>query len=324
MSTLEEQLTTYLTDAHSIEEQALAQLRVAPRLAGDPQLAQAFRDHLAETEDQERRVRERLEARDAAPSKLKDVVMQVGGLGFALFARVQPDTPGKLTAHAFSYEHLELASYELLARVARRAGDDETAAMARAIAEQERAMGERLAAAFDRAAEASLKAKGAEDVRADVVKYLEDAHALESQSIGLLERGPSLAGDDELERGYREHLEESREQRRMVEQRLGELGASPSKLKDAALRLGSLNWGLFFQAHPDTPGKLAAFAYALEHLEIGGYELLTRVARRAGDVPTEQLAQRIIAQERAAADRIAAAWDRAAEASLRAQDAVTA
>jgi hypothetical protein len=30
-----DQLTKYLTDAHSIEEQALAQLRTAPDIAGD-------------------------------------------------------------------------------------------------------------------------------------------------------------------------------------------------------------------------------------------------------------------------------------------------
>ena len=60
--------------------------------------------------------------------------MQAGGFAFVLFARSQPDTPGKLTAHAFSYEHLELAGYELLRRVAERAGDAETAAVAARIA----------------------------------------------------------------------------------------------------------------------------------------------------------------------------------------------
>jgi ferritin-like metal-binding protein YciE len=82
-----------------------------------------------ETEQHESRVRAALQARAATPSAFKDVVLHAGGLGFALFARLQPDTPGKLVAHAFSYEHLELGRYELLARVARRAGDDEVAAM---------------------------------------------------------------------------------------------------------------------------------------------------------------------------------------------------
>src|SRR3954462_986085 len=129
--TLEEQLVKYLTDAHSIEEQALAQMRSAPGLASDPGLAEAFRAHEAETERHEQLVRSRLSAHDASPSRLKDAVMAVGGKGFVLFARSQPDTDGKLATHAISYEHLELASYELLLRVALRAGDTETGAVAR-------------------------------------------------------------------------------------------------------------------------------------------------------------------------------------------------
>ena len=120
---IHEQLTKYLTDAHSIEVQALAQLRTAPDLAGDPELAKNFREHLRETEGHERLVREALEARGEKPSRTKDVVMAVGGKGFLLFARLQPDTPGKLLAHALSYEGLELASYELLHEVATRADD---------------------------------------------------------------------------------------------------------------------------------------------------------------------------------------------------------
>jgi ferritin-like metal-binding protein YciE len=313
----EQQLIKYLTDAHSIEEQALAQLRVAPRMAHQPQLAESFRAHLVETEEHERLVRARLEAHDAAPSKVKDLVMQAGGLGFALFARTQPDTPGKLTAHAYSYEHLELASYELLLRVAERAGDEETAAAAREIREQERAMGERLAGSFDLAARASLADKDAEDPRQDVVKYLADAHAIEAQAIQLLERAPTIAGDAGLEALYAEHLDETRQQQRLVAERLQALGGSPSRLKDAAMRLGALNWALFFQSHPDTPGKLAAFAFAFEHLEIAGYELLSRVATRAEDEETARLAITIAAQERAAAARIAGTWDRAVDASLR-------
>ena len=82
------------------------------------------------------------------------------------------------------------------------------------------------------------------------------------------------------------------------------------------MAMGGLNWGGFFKAHPDTPGKLAAFAYAFEHLEIAGYELLKRVAQRAGDHETVALADRILADERGAADKIAAHFDHATEAAL--------
>src|SRR5215211_790590 len=318
-STLDDQLDKYLTDAHSIEEQALPQLRAAPDIAGDRALAAIFEQHLTETEEQERLVRERLEARGSSPERIKDAVMKAGGFGFVLFAQSQADTPGKLTAHAYSYEHLELAGYELLMRVAERAADPETAAVARRIREEERRMAERLEGAFDRAADASLEATGAEDAAAELDKYLADAHALEEQAKQLLARGQKIGGDPELEDLYAEHLEESEHQQRLVWARLEARGASPSRLKDAAMRLGALNWGAFFQAQPDTPGKLAAFAYAFEHLEIAGYELLWRVARRAGDQDTIAAAQRVLAQERSMAERLAASFDRAVEASLSAQ-----
>jgi ferritin-like metal-binding protein YciE len=315
--TLEEQLVKYLTDAHSIEEQALAQMRSAPDLADDPGLAAAFKQHEAETERHERLVRERLEAHDAKPSRLKDAVMAVGGKGFVLFARSQPDTDGKLATHAISYEHLELASYELLMRVAERAGDTETADVARTIRDEERRMADRLEGSFDGTVAASLDQHPRDDLDTLVDKYLADAHALETQSEGLLSRAPKIGGNDsELLRLYEEHLEETHGHKRLVEERLAARGSSPSKLKDAAMRLGALNWATFFAAQPDTPGKLLAFAYAFEHLEIGGYEHLRRVAQRAADQETVALVGRILPQERVAAQRFAANWDRATEASL--------
>ena len=318
-STLDDQLNKYLADAHSIEEQALVQLRRAPDIAGDPQLAAIFAQHLTETESHERIVRERLEAHGTSPSGVKEAVMKAGGLGFILFAKSQPDTPGKLVTHAFSYEGLEQASYELLSRVAERAGDPETAEAARHILAEEREMASRLDAAFGRAAEASLAAVGREDLEEQVTKYLADAHALEAQSIQLLERGPKIGGEPELERLYADHLEETRRQQELLEERLSALGGSPSTIKDAAMRLGALNWGMFFQAQPDTPGKLAAFSFAVEHLEIGGYEQLRHVASKAGDGKTAATVERILQEERSMAERVAALFDRAAIASLEAQ-----
>ena len=311
-----EQLTKYLTDAHSIEVQALAQLRTAPALAGDPELGENYREHLRETEEHERLVRDALEGRGAKPSRTKDAVMAVGGKGFLLFARLQPDTPGKLHAHALSYEGLELASYELLARVADRAGETAVVDTATRIRDEERAMMERLEGGFERAVDASLRDIDPDDLREQLRKYLADAHAIEKQAATLLERGPKLAGDERLARIYAEHLGETQRHAQLVEERLDALGGDPSSLKDAAMRLGALNWGAFFQGHPDTPGKLAAFAHAFEYLEIGGYEQLKLVATRAGDDETVQTVEGILEQEREAAQRIADAFDEAASAAL--------
>ena len=315
-NTLEEQLVKYLTDVHSIEEQALAQLRRAPDLAGNSEIADAFSQHLAETERQEERVRGQLEAHGASPSKLKDIAGKAGGVGMVLFAGAQPDTPGKLVAHAFSYEHLELAAYELLRRVAERASDAGTAQTATEIAEEERRMAGRLESLFDRAAHASLREVDPPSIAEQVRKYLADAHAIEEQAIRMLERAPKITQSDELASLYSEHLEETREHERRVRERLEAVGGSTSALKDAALRLGALNWGAFFAAQPDTPAKLAGFAFAFEHLEIGGYSQLQRVATRAADEETVRIADMNLAEERAAAEKLAAHWDVALEASL--------
>lgn len=317
--TLQDQLTKYLTDVHSIEQQALPQMKSAPKLAGDPGLADAFARHLPETEEHERLVRQRLEARDASPAKVKDVAGTVTGMGFVAFAASQPDTPGKLVVHAYSYEHMEEAAYELLSLLAERVGDQETLEVARRIRGQEQEMATRLEAGFDQAVAAALRELEPDDLNKQLNKYLADAHAIEMQSMQLLSKGPDLAGSGELASAYSEHLEETEGHKVLIEQRLEARGAAPSKLKDAALRAGALNWGAFFAAQPDTPAKLCAFAYAVEHLEIGGYELLRRVAQRAGDAETVQMAERILAEERAAAQKLKSLFAEALDASLRDQ-----
>jgi ferritin-like metal-binding protein YciE len=312
----EEQLVKYLADAHSIEEQALTQLRAAPEIAGEGRLARVFREHLAETERHERLVRERLEAHGADPSRLKDVAGKAGGYGMVLFALVNPDTPGKLTAHAYSYEHMELAAYELLGRAAKEAGDEETAAVASDIGEDEREMAARLAGSFDGAVEASLQAVGRDDLDKHLDHYLADVHALERQAGRLLSSAPASVEDDVLATFLREHLEQTKEHEGLVRERLEARGAKPSKLKDAALATGGLNISAFFGAQPDTTAKVAGFAYAFEHLEIAAYELLERVAAAAGDPETQRLAERILPDEQAAAANIATTWDRAMAAEM--------
>jgi ferritin-like metal-binding protein YciE len=313
---LNEQLIKYLTDVHSIEEQALAQLRRAPEIAGDAEIAEAFEQHLHETERQEERVRALLDAAGASPSTLKDLAGRAGGVGMLLFAKFQPDTPGKLVAHAYSYEHMEVAAYELLRRVAERAGAAETASAAEEICEEERRMAGRLESVFGPAVTASLREVEPDNLNEQLNAYLADAHAIEMQAIQMLERAPKITEPESLARLYEEHLEETHGHEERIRDRLEALGGSPSRLKDAGMRLGALNWGAFFQAQPDTPAKLAGFAYAFEHLEIGGYEQLKRVAERVDDHETAGTVTRILAEERLAAEKIAARWDEALDASL--------
>jgi ferritin-like metal-binding protein YciE len=313
---IEQQLIKHLTDAHSIEEQALTQMRRAPEIAGDPELAAIFERHEEETERQKGRVDARLEAHGAKPSTLKDIAGKAGGLGMVVFARVNPDTPGKLVGHAFSYEHMEVAAYELLRRVAERAGDPDTVAVADEIAAEEREMAERLEAGFDRAVAASLRDQDPDDLDEQLDSYLADVHAIEEQSIALLEGGLRIVGEERARTLFEEHLAETRDHEREVRERLESRGSGPSKVKDVGLRLGGFNLGGFFGVQPDTPAKLVGFAYAFEHLEVAAYELLRRVAERAGDPDTVALAERLAAAEREAAAKLAGRFDDAVEAAL--------
>ncbi len=302
MAFLDAQLDAYLRDAHAIEQRSVPQMRAAPDMAVDLPLATAFRQHSVETEHHEELIRDRLEARGVSPTRLKNAVFKA-------------DTPPKLVSHALAYEHLELAEYELLRRIARLAGDDTTQVVAAAIREDERAMAERLEACFDRAVEASLRVAGRANLDEQLNKHLADAHAIEAQAIDLLERAPRLAGDPELAHVYEEHLDESREHQRGVHERLEARGGTPSQPERGAIQLAG---------PPDTPAKLAAFAYAFEFLEVGAYEQLARIAKHAGDDQTERLCRKTSAAERGMADRLWQRLDAALEASLSAAPAATA
>lgn len=255
-------------------------------------------------------MRERLEALGGEPSKLKDAAGEAGGWGMVAFAASQPDTPGKLAMHAYSYEHMELAAYELLKRLAERSGDEETARMAVAIAEEERQMAERLEQSFDTAVEISLAGVGPDQLDSALLAYLRDAHALEGQAEKLLRAGAERVEDEHLKTAFRSHLEETERHRERIAHLLEERGARPSLVKDTMLKAGGLNLSAFFGVQPDSTTKLAGFAFAFEHLEVAAYELLLRVAARAGDEGVVAAAEEILAEERAAAERVAASWDR--------------
>jgi ferritin-like metal-binding protein YciE len=306
----EERLRSYLTDLHSVECQALIQMRLAPRMV-DGGMAADFRRHREETETHLRLVGERLAAHGADRSRSKDAAGWIGGVGMALFARVQPDTPGKLAFHAHSYEHMETAAYRLLERVATVAGDEETAVAARRIGDEEEAMAARIAGRFDEAVDESLRRLGDEDASAHLDTYLADMHALETQSTRFLEAARHRAGSAATAAVFEAHLEETLGQRRRLADRIVARGSQVSRVKDAALGLGGVNLVAFFAAQPDPAPKLAGFAFAFEQLELGGYALLSRVAARAGDEETVALAEAAGREERAAAAAVAGTWDAA-------------
>jgi ferritin-like metal-binding protein YciE len=154
-----------------------------------------------------------------------------------------------------------------------------------------------------------------------LVKYLTDAHAIEEESLGLLRRARRTCAREDVREIYEQQLVRAEAHRALLEARLQAHGAKSSALKDAAMRLGAFNWGLIFQAQPDTAGKATTFAFALTHLKIAGYELLKRVAARAGDEATVAMTEHVLGEERDGASRLSASFDTAVHASLEAQEA---
>jgi ferritin-like metal-binding protein YciE len=148
-----DELVLHLKDVHALEEQAIKTFERAVELTEDEQLCETYRQHLDQSHEHAELIAERIKAHEVKPSAVKDLTMRSGAIGLRQLAEIPPDTPVKLAMHLYSLEHLEIASYEFLARIARGAGDQETVEAAEQILEQEREAAEQVQSGFDRCVE---------------------------------------------------------------------------------------------------------------------------------------------------------------------------
>ena len=131
---------------------------------------------------------------------------------------------------------------------------------------------------------------------------LRNAYALEGQAIELTERqSERLEHYPELRARIRQHLEETRQQRAMVEQCLQRLGTSPSSLKDMALSLAANLQAMAHSMAGDEVLKNSFGSYAFEHFEIASYKSLIVMAETAGEPEIARTCQQILRQEEAMA-----------------------
>jgi ferritin-like metal-binding protein YciE len=150
-----------------------------------------------------------------------------------------------------------------------------------------------------------------------LIDYIEDAHALEQHVKVALDAFISSAPDvPELQDPLRHHREETERHLERLAQRLEAYGKSPSTVKDAGMMFGAAGLGALSKLRRDNAGKVARDGYTAEHLEIAAYELLERVATRAGDEETAEVARLNRADEQAMADKLAASWDLVLDVSL--------
>ena len=159
---LNRKLVEYVEYVHALEQNILLQLDSLVLNTGDRDLVAIFRRHKEETRRQQQRLRERLRALGGPRpvSVGKDLAAiataQVKGVGDVL----RPDKGVQNARDAYVTEHVEIAAYEILERLAERAGDEETAAVARENRAEEEAMAQRISANWDRFIDLTLAEQG--------------------------------------------------------------------------------------------------------------------------------------------------------------------
>src|SRR5947209_4918175 len=135
----EEHVIAHLRDVHALEEQSAKLFEIAAdELAEDDELVQLYRERLDQSREHEQQINERIEAHDCKPSAVKDLTMSAASsVGLRDLSDKPVDTPVKLTMNFVALQHLKIAGYELLVRIAKDAGDDETSRTAEQLLEQE-------------------------------------------------------------------------------------------------------------------------------------------------------------------------------------------
>jgi ferritin-like metal-binding protein YciE len=154
-------------------------------------------------------------------------------------------------------------------------------------------------------------------VNEQLIKHIDEAHAMEQNVLRMLDGMISTTDDPEILRELEHHKIETEGHAERMKQRLDAHGATPSMMKQAGGILGALAKMPLDMVRGEKAGRNARDGFATEHMEIASYELLKRIAERASDAETVAACDEIIAQEQAMADTIAANWDKFVELSLR-------
>jgi ferritin-like metal-binding protein YciE len=155
------------------------------------------------------------------------------------------------------------------------------------------------------------------DIKEKLVDYVQDAHAMEDQVVLMLNSMIISTSDAAMKKQLERHLEETRQHAQRLSERLEALGSSSSLRKEAQNLPATMLKGMVDQMRTDKPGKNARDGFVTEHLEIAAYELLERLATRAGDKETAAVARRNRKDEEAMAARIAGTWDKVIDLTLK-------
>jgi ferritin-like metal-binding protein YciE len=157
---LNDQLVKRIDEAYAMEQNVLRMLDSMIETTEDPEIKNELREHKVQTERHAERMKNRLEAHEASPSKVKEAGGILGALMKSVLDMARGEKAGRNARDGYATEHLEIAGYQLLERIALKAGDEETAEAARENRQDEEAMAKKLDAHWDKFAELSLEEEG--------------------------------------------------------------------------------------------------------------------------------------------------------------------
>ncbi|HSU05013.1 MAG TPA: ferritin-like domain-containing protein [Acetobacteraceae bacterium] len=135
---------------------------------------------------------------------------------------------------------------------------------------------------------------------------LRNQHAVENQAIELLERQIGrLENYPEMVARMKQHLEESKQQARRIEDLLSGLGTSHSAVKDTAMSLVGNLMAIGHTTVGDEVIKNTLANYAFEHYEMAGYMSLLTLAEALGHSSAKAALNQSLREEEAMAQWIA-------------------
>jgi len=146
----------------------------------------------------------------------------------------------------------------------------------------------------------------AESPQDRLLRYLNDAWAVEKELVGTLHKMAEEVVDPPLRALFAEHRDVTQRQRDALEARMRALRKEPSGGKGFFSQLLAKMWGAL-QAPQDDLDRIVQDlmkGFGTEHFEVAMYQALEAYARAIGDDETARLAAQHMQQEQEAADRL--------------------
>jgi ferritin-like metal-binding protein YciE len=157
---LEQQLVKHIDEALAMENNVLRMLDAMIDTTDDAEIGTILERHKAETEAHAARMRKRLEAHGESPSTVREAGGALGALMKSVVDMARGEKAGRNARDGYATEAMEIASYQLLERIAQKAGDEETAEAARLNRADEEKMAMEIHGSWDKFAELALKEEG--------------------------------------------------------------------------------------------------------------------------------------------------------------------